>query len=46
MIEEMGSPFKIGFIVQGEDSEMWRNLDGCEEAEIFESLESAISKLS
>ena len=46
MIEEMGSPFKIGFIVQGEDSEMWRNLDGCEEAQIFESLEDAISKLS
>ena len=46
MIEEMGSPFKIGFIVQGEDSEMWRNLDGCEEAQIFESLEDAKGQMS
>ena len=46
LIEEMGSPFKLGFVIPGEDSEMWRNLDGCEEAEIFETIESAISKLS
>ena len=41
LIEEMGSPFKIGFVVGGEDSEMWKNLDGCEEAEIFETIELA-----
>ena len=46
MIEEMGNPFKIAFVVQGEDSEMWRNLDGCEDAEIFESIEVAKEKLS
>jgi hypothetical protein len=32
--------------VTGEDSEMWRNLDGCEEAEIFESLEDAKTQMS
>jgi hypothetical protein len=42
----MGSPFKIGFIVQGEDCEMWRNLDGCEEAEIFDSIDAAKEKFS
>ena len=46
LIEEMGSPFKLGFVVTGEDSEMWKNLDGCEEAEIFESLEDAKSQMS
>ena len=46
MIEEIGSPFKIGFVVQGEDSEMWRNLDGCEDAEIFETAEDAISNFA
>ena len=45
-IEEVGSPFKIGFVAQGEDADMWKNLDGCEEAEIFETLEEAISGLS
>jgi len=46
LIEEMGSPFKLAFVVTGEDSEMWKNLDGCEEAEIFESLEDAKSQMS
>ena len=46
LIEEMGSPFKLGFVITGEDSEMWRNLDGCEEAEIFESVAEAQQKLS
>ncbi len=32
LIEEIGSPFKLAFVVQGEDAEMWKNLDGCEEA--------------
>ena len=30
-IEGMGNPFDIAFISQGEDSDMWKNLDGCEE---------------
>lgn len=46
LIEEMGSPFKLAFVVTGEDSEMWKNLDGCEEAQIFESLEDAKSQMS
>jgi CheY-like chemotaxis protein len=46
LIEEMGSPFKLAFVVTGEDSEMWKNLDGCEEAEIFESLEDAKSQMT
>ena len=46
LIEEMGSPFKMGFVVQGEDADMWKNLDGCEEAEIFESLDDAKSQMT
>ena len=46
LIEELGSPFKMGFVVQGEDAEMWKNLDGCEEAEIFESLEDANNQMN
>jgi len=46
LIEEMGSPFKMGFVVQGEDAEMWKNLDGCEEAEVFESLEDANNQMN
>ena len=46
LIEEMGSPFKMGFVVQGEDAEMWKNLDGCEESEIFESLEDAKNQMT
>ena len=46
MIEELGNPFNLGFIAQGEDTDMWKNLDGCEEAEIFESLEDAKSQMT
>ena len=46
LIEEMGSPFKMAFVVHGEDAEMWKNLDGCEEAEIFESLEDAKNQMN
>ena len=46
LIEEIGSPFKLAFVVEGEDAEMWKNLDGCEAAEIFESLEDAKSQMS
>ena len=46
LIEEMGSPFKMGFVVQGEDADMWKNLDGCEEAEIFDSLDDAKSQMT
>ena len=42
-IEGMGNPFDISFISQGEDSDMWKNLDGCEEAEVFDTLEDAVS---
>jgi hypothetical protein len=42
-IEGMGNPFDIAFISQGEDSDMWKNLDGCEEAEVFDTLEDAVS---
>ena len=46
LIEEMGSPFKMGFVVEGEDADMWKNLDGCEEAEIFDSLDDAKSQMT
>ena len=46
LIEEMGSPFKMGFVVQGEDADMWKNLDGCEEAEIFDSLDDAKTQMT
>jgi hypothetical protein len=46
LIEEMGSPFRLGFVFQGEDAEMWKNLDGCEEAEIFESIEDAKNQMT
>ncbi|MEC7802297.1 MAG: response regulator [Verrucomicrobiota bacterium] len=46
MIEELGNPFKLGFAAQGEDTDMWKNLDGCEEAEIFESVEDAKSQMT
>ncbi len=42
-IEGMGNPFNIAFISPGEDSDMWKNLDGCEEAEVFDTLEGALS---
>ena len=46
LIEEMGSPFKLGFVVEGEDADMWLNLEGCEEAEVFISVEAAIDQFS
>ena len=46
MIEELGNPFKLGFAAQGEDTDMWKNLDGCEEAEIFESVEDAKNQMT
>ena len=46
LIEEMGSPFRLGFVFQGEDAEMWKNLDGCEEAEIFDSIEDAKNQMT
>ena len=45
-LEEFGNPFEIGFVSLSNDADMWKNLDGCEEAEIFETLEEAISGLS
>ena len=32
---EVKNPFKLGFAAQGEDTDMWKNLDGCEEARFF-----------
>ena len=45
-LEELGNPFEIGFVSLSNDADMWKNLDGCEEAEVFETLEEAISGLS
>lgn len=45
-LEEFGNPFEIGFVSLSNDADMWKNLDGCEEAEVFETLEEAISGLS
>mgnify|MGYP001312661737 CR=1 FL=1 len=42
-IEGMGNPFSLAFVAQGEDSDMWKNLDGCEEAEVFDDLDGALS---
>ena len=44
--EEIGNPFNLGFVVQGEDTGMWKNLDGCEEAQIFETLDEAINQMN
>ena len=46
MIEEFGNPFNLGFIAKGEDTDMWKNLDGCDEAEVFESLEDAKNQMT
>ena len=45
-LEEFGNPFEIGFVSLSNDADMWKNLDGCEEAEVFGTLEEAISGLS
>ena len=45
-LEEFSNPFEIGFVSLSNDANMWKNLDGCEEAEIFETLEEAIAGLS
>ena len=45
-LEEFSNPFEIGFVSLSNDANMWINLDGCEEAEIFETLEEAIAGLS
>lgn len=44
-IDEIGNPFKLSFVVRGEDPQMWQNLDGCEEAAIFENMEIAKENL-
>jgi len=40
-IEDMKLPMRGAIIATGEDSEMWNNLDGCEEWSICENLDEA-----
>ena len=44
-IEEVGNPFRIAFVAVGEDKEMWRNLDGCEEWKVCDSFSQAVEEL-
>lgn len=45
-IDDMKLPMRGSIIATGEDSEMWNNLDGCEEWGICEDLESARKHLA
>ena len=37
-LEEFSNPFEIGFVSLSNDANMWKNLDGCEEAGILRRL--------
>ena len=45
-IEDLSLPMQGAIVAKGDDSEMWNNLDGCEEWGVFETLEEAIESLS
>lgn len=45
-IEDMELGMKGAFVAQGEEADMWKNLDGCEEWAISKTIEEAKSVLS
>ena len=45
-IEDLSLPMQGAIIAKGDDAEMWNNLDGCEEWQVFNSLDKAIEALS
>ena len=45
-IEDMELGMRGAFVAHGEDSEMWKNLDGCEEWAICESIDAAKTALA
>jgi len=46
VIEDMKLDFKVVLVGEGEDVEMWRNLDGCEDWLIKSSVEDALKFLT
>ena len=45
-IEDMELGMRGAFVARGEDSEMWKNLDGCEEWAICENIDEAKAALA
>ena len=45
-IEDMELGMRGAFVAQGEDSEMWKNLDGCEEWAVCENVDAAKAALA
>ena len=45
-IEDLSLPMQGAIIANGDDAEMWNNLDGCEEWQVFNNLDKAIEALS
>ena len=45
-IEDMELGMKGAFVAKGEEADMWKNLDGCEEWLICKTVEEAKSALS
>ena len=44
-LEEMMVPIKGAFVAQGDEAEMWTNLDGCEEWIVCKDISEAHQKL-
>ena len=45
-IEDLSLPMQGAIVAKGDDSDMWNNLDGCEEWGVYETLEEATESLS
>lgn len=45
-IEDMELGMRGAFVAHGEDSEMWKNLDGCEEWDVCENVDAARTALA
>ena len=45
-IEDMELGMRGAFVAHGEDSEMWKNLDGCEEWVVCDNIEAAKTALA
>lgn len=45
-LEQIENPFKTAFVAEGDDSESWNKLDGCEDWVVCNSVKTAVEKLS
>lgn len=45
-LEQIENPFKTAFVAEGDDSESWNKLDGCEDWVVCNSVKTAVGKLS